>query len=139
MYFVFFGFLTYILFVIFTTRKKQILLLKDYINTKNENILIFSQKNLKTYLRYDKDFQQSFKIIAKDLSEESILFILDSYPELLEFINQNQQSVDICLTALDKFSYEVHIHKHVRIVPNPDFKTTLLNLKKKKELLNALK
>jgi len=46
------------------------------------------------------------------------------------------QSVDLCLLALKQ---ERFVYRYVRIVSNPDFETTLKNLKEKKEIIEALK
>jgi len=45
------------------------------------------------------------------------------------------QSVDFCLEALE---INEDFYRGVKIVPNPDFKTTLSNLKKKQKLMSIL-
>jgi len=46
------------------------------------------------------------------------------------------QTVDLCIYALDNVRYT---WRYVRITPNPDYETTLKNLKEKKDILEALK
>jgi len=51
-----------------------------------------------------------------------------------------EQTVDLCLLALETNpNTSSHIYRFIRIVPNPDYYTTLKNLLEKKAILEALK
>lgn len=59
--------------------------------------------------------------------------MIDSHPITFK---EMEQSVDLCLFALKK---EPSLFYYVKIVPNPNFETTLQNLEKKKLILDLLK
>lgn len=54
----------------------------------------------------------------------------------LDYIENFNQTVDVCLLALEK---DPESYDFVRIVPNQNYETTLKNLKEKKAILEALK
>jgi len=72
----------------------------------------------------------------KNQTESICLFALQLDTNVLFLIKE--QTVDLCLFALENNSL-YYSYKDVRIVPNPDVETTLLNLKNKKDILEALK
>jgi len=75
--------------------------------------------------------QISIKYVKNQTKELCELAILRSP---CSFLYIKEQTVGLCLLALE---LDKSCYKYVRIVPNPDFETTLKNLKEKKAILEA--
>jgi len=111
-----------------------------------------SEEELSRYIKKDVSIlsvitNQTDKICktAIQISPISIGFVKEQTKGLCELaIKRNvfsiveirEQTVDLCLLALN---LDKTVYKGIRIVQNPDYKTTLQNLKDKKTILDALK
>jgi len=73
-------------------------------------------------------------MFVKNQTKELCKLAIEKWSGSIQFVEE--QTVEICLLALklDKGCY-----KYVRIVPNPNYKTTIKNLLNKKEILEAFK
>jgi len=103
--------------------KDEIDLFTNWLNQLNEDDICF-------YLKEDLTILKSLTYQTKELCELAIRTNPYSIADIRD------QTVDLCILALE-LSKSCHVF--VRIVPNPDYKTTLKNLKKKKAILEALK
>jgi len=85
-------------------------------------------------LEYMKKYGRSILSVITNQSDNLCKLAVDDSPENIQYVRN--QTVDLCLSSLKK---NPRAYRNVKIVPNPDFKTTFKNLLEKKAILDALK
>jgi len=94
-----------------------------FVNNQTEDLCRFAINQNALVIRYVKNQTKELCKLAIERDCFSIKHI-------------QEQTVDLCIYALKQ---RKKTYKYVRIVPNPDFETTLNNLKEKQSILNVLK
>jgi len=116
-----------------------------WFNQLNEDQICFYLKKDHTILSIIENQSDHICEFAICCDYESIRFIKNQKNHLCKLaISKNatmirfvkNQTVDLCLLSLEIYMPN---YKHIRIVPNPDYETTLKNLYEKKAILDLLK
>jgi len=128
--------------------KEQFVFFVKWLNQLNEKELCKLLVSQFTILKFIENQTESLCKMAIRSNCDCLQFIKDQTKELCELaIRTDQysieyirdQTVDLCILSLEEdFAFKIS-YKCVRIVPNPDYETTLKNLKEKKAILEALK
>jgi len=126
--------------------KKEFDLLSNYFNSIEESELLNYIERDCSILAVIKNQTKTLCEMSIEVNSFSIRFIKDQTKEMCELAVRGnsltigyvkEQSVDLCILALVKESFSSY--RFVRIVPNPDYETTLKNLYEKKAILDSLK
>jgi len=124
-------------------KKEEISMYTNWLNSLPEEFICRYLKKDGSIISVLKNPTDEMKRVSVNQNPNNIRFIQDQTDKIINIATNrgcfdlvNRQSVDICLRALKLSQWN---YVYVKIVPNPDYETTLKNLLEKKAILEALK